>query len=252
MSKTNNHINFISFLINLHYKSHYIDYDSLKKIIRDLIQNQEIEKSKKEEGNNNMINVEINNYIEHTDEKLLIKDKLYSHMRNSNSIDLINEEVDPLERIFKTNKGKYAKKFLDSLEKEINKFFTFFQEIENKINVSLSKEIMKENMISESDNFFESLYSFLDGLGLILNDILDLCTFINLNVTAIRIILDRFDKAFDNLDLPVSYFFLQSKLKSANSSLVYIFQFKTIDEASAIIEHICERMKKKFNIRNNF
>lgn len=158
-----------------------------------------------------------------------------------------HELEDPLEKILKTNKGKYVKKFLDAVENEINKFYDFFISLENKLNIEIAKEIFKENQIHEAENCFEAIIIALERLENIVFSIQELCEFLNLNVTAIRKILKKFDKRFTNQELPVSYFFLQSKLKSANSSLVKILQFKTIDEASAIVEQILERLNYKFS-----
>lgn len=154
---------------------------------------------------------------------------------------------DPLEKILRTTKGKFVKKFLDSVENEMNKFYNFFLELENKLNVIISKEIYKENLIHEAENCFEAFIAAIERLEVIVTEINELCKFINLNVTAIRKILKKFDKKFTNKELPVSYLFLQRKLKSANSSLVYILQFKTIDEASAIVEQMSEKLEYYFS-----
>ena len=59
----------------------------------------------------------------------------------------------------------------------------------------------------------------------ILDKVLDLCKFLNLNVTAIRKILKKFDKNFSQNMAPIALHYLRKMLSDSNSYLVYILQF---------------------------
>lgn len=57
---------------------------------------------------------------------------------------------------------------------------------------------------------------------------LDISDYVNINVTAIRKILKKFDKKFRLKDNPIALYYLRKNLKSHNSKLAYILQFKVI------------------------
>ena len=55
---------------------------------------------------------------------------------------------------------------------------------------------------------------------------LSISDYVNLNVTAIRKILKKFDKKFKLKENPIALYYLRKNLKSNNSYLSYILQFK--------------------------
>ncbi len=68
-----------------------------------------------------------------------------------------------------------------------------------------------------------------------------------MNLTGIRKILKKFDKKFNLKTNPVALYYLRHKLKDQSSNLVYILQFKMIDESSAIIERLYRELNKIYN-----
>ena len=198
--------------------------------------------------------------------------KFYNNKNNSYSNNFtyydqlsIDTEVDPLERIFKTNKGKYIKRFLDTLDSQINKFYSFFTILEKNIIYKLTKELYnQENFLNELNNnayidsgnmsaannnnllFLDIFISKIKSLSSIAEETIELCNFLNLNVTAIRKILKKFDKQFSDKDAPVAVYFLESKLKSSNSTLLSVLKFKIIDESSAILDNLTKKIETLF------
>ena len=55
---------------------------------------------------------------------------------------------------------------------------------------------------------------------------LNISDYVNINITGIRKILKKFDKKFKLKDNPVALYYLRKNLKSTNSNLAYILQFK--------------------------
>ena len=55
---------------------------------------------------------------------------------------------------------------------------------------------------------------------------IDISDYVNINVTAIRKILKKFDKKFRLKDNPIALYYLRKNLKSNDSKLAYILQFK--------------------------
>lgn len=100
---------------------------------------------------------------------------------------------------------------------------------------------------SNSENFYlNEIYNEIEKLENLINEVLELTKFINLNLTAIRKILKKFDKKFTLQKNPVALYFLSRKLNDSSSDLVYILQFKLIDESSAIIEKITKNLERQY------
>ncbi len=160
------------------------------------------------------------------------------------TISCSSDDPDPLEKIIKTHLGKYIQIFLGLLEDEIKKFFKFFIFLERGIHVKLNSILYGE--IKYKRFVYKDIIEELGKLEGIMLDILELSDFINLNLTAIRKILKKFDKQFNLKTNPVALYYLKHKLKDASSNLVYILQFKIIDESSAIIDRLCKSLKEVY------
>lgn len=80
---------------------------------------------------------------------------------------------------------------------------------------------------------------------------INLCNFINLNMTAIKKILKKFDKKFSHVFKNISVSFIKDASQGSNSNLIYILQFKVnssfyiqmIDEVSALLEDLLSDLK---------
>jgi hypothetical protein len=160
------------------------------------------------------------------------------------TISCSSDDPDPLEKIIKTHLGKYIQIFLGLLEDEIKKFYKFYLFLERAIHVKLNSILYGENKYKHF--IYKDIITELTKLEGIMLDILELSDFINLNLTAIRKILKKFDKQFNLKSNPVALYYLKHKLKDSSSNLVYILQFKIIDESSAIIDRLCKTLKEVF------
>lgn len=216
------------------WSSNYIDYTLLKNVIKELSKNQ------KSDG----VDSEITPKQQNEGETSSLQENKQSGL-----------DEDPMERIFRTSKGKYIKKFLDAVESEMTKFFRFFKSLEDEISELLFSQIYEYEDMNQKLNASESeLDVFLQSiksLSEITDKTLDLCEFVNLNVTAIRKILKKFDKKFADKEFPIALYFIESKLKNSNSNLMTVLQFKIIDESSAILSTIIKKVSKDVNEKIN-
>lgn len=156
--------------------------------------------------------------------------------------------------------GTFINNFLSMMDEEIKKFFNFYLQLEKNLRHELNQKIkdyqILENYSNQStwnytDKIKYMVLDFLTTLNKIENDTLDICTYVNLNVTAIRKILKKFDRHLEVYNPHVAIDYLSKHLKKSNSSLVYILQFKVIDETSAVLEKMINDVEHLLNRINS-
>ena len=74
----------------------------------------------------------------------------------------------------------------------------------------------------------QNILKELEELEQVSETSLNLARFISDNMMAIKTILYKFDKHFEKIYGKVSFTYTQRKIKSKNSDLLYILQFKVI------------------------
>jgi len=169
------------------------------------------------------------------DKKLL--DHLKHLLKNKNK-----KEAAKIKRQF-VSVGKYVNEFLSNLDKEVLKFKNFYLELEKDIEhdlIFLKKELDTLTYLVHIKEVIE----FIDHLQNAVNKVFSVCQFVNMNITAIRKILKKFDKTFDTEDDPIALHYIKDNLGKKDSSLVYILKFKIIDEASALMERMTKSLEK--------
>lgn len=141
--------------------------------------------------------------------------------------------------------GRYINKFLSELDEEVKKFFHFYLQLEKEIRVEF---IQLKNQINELSNVesFKQVLTVIESIDQVADKIINVCQYININITAIRKILKKFDKKFETKENPVALHYLKQNLSKSNSSLVYILQFKIVDEASALLDRMINSLEKSF------
>jgi len=149
--------------------------------------------------------------------------------------------------MIKSKIGKYIQLFLISIESEIKKFFRFYHEIERDIYLQLNTQL--HNKHTYPDFQINDIMNELNEFEKLILEIIDLAEFININLTAIRKILKKFDKKFNLQSNPVALYYLRKKLSDSSSSLVYILQFKIIDESSALIEKLIKSLEDIYSTK---
>ena len=122
------------------------------------------------------------------------------------------------------------------LEKELKKIYRFFvqqeRELYLKINIRLHAR-KKYEFYSMID-----LDKELDQLQELSNYATSLSSYIYINITGMSKILKKFDKKFKRYDFNFTSNFIFEKLQKKNSDLLYIQQYKILDEIGACVEQL--------------
>lgn len=130
--------------------------------------------------------------------------------------------------------------FVLIMDEQIKLFYDHYNTLEKKLSTHLTQSLKRE--FGEGEDTLAEILRRIDDLDSLTHQTLDLCHYININVTAIRKILKKFDKKFRMFKNPVALHYLQKLLTKGNTGLVYILQFKVIDQSSAIIDKISDRL----------
>lgn len=205
------------------WKNNYIDYNKLKQKIKNMTSQRK----------SNRLSATEHDYSD-------IQDDYFNRLtRRKSSYAFTKSDFD---KILESEIGKYIEEFLKLLDLEIKKFFIFFKYLERKLYKEISHKMRKEQSFRSYNliQIMEELENF-DG---IINETLDLCSYINLNVTAVRKILKKFDKNFEMQENPIALYFLAKNLEDKNSGLLYILKFKIIDETSALLDKVICDLEK--------
>ena len=165
----------------------------------------------------------------------------------TDQIDTWTDDLDPLEKMIKSKIGKYIQLFLISIESEIKKFYRFYVEIEREIYLKLNLHL--HNKHGYQNFLINQTLSELNLLEKLILEIIDLAEYLNVNLTAIRKIFKKFDKIFNLKNNPIALYYLRKKLSDSSSSLVYILQFKIIDESSALIEELVKNLEEIYEVK---
>mmetsp|Transcript_26889 Transcript_26889/g.25945 ORF Transcript_26889/g.25945 Transcript_26889/m.25945 type:complete len:157 (+) Transcript_26889:318-788(+) len=83
-----------------------------------------------------------------------------------------------------------------------------------------------------------------DNLTTVANKIVNICLFVELNVTALRKILKKADKQLSSICLPLGKKFLNNALEQPGSLLLHFLSHKMVYESYLILED-CHKVLKK-------
>jgi hypothetical protein len=282
---------FIESNVKKEWEKNYLDYNKLKEIIKTLSKNKKEATKKYEEyfqkgqtKDDISQNIEIKekqteNDFTNTDKpikKLLTKEDSKSYETpdgtkdqglvavktqssgklRSNSLRKSShfKNKEHYEALLQSTIGEYIDEFISELDFEIKKFFMFFKNLEKKLYREVNLNLKKE--LNFSDYSFIEIYKELISIEELCSLILEVCSFINVNVTGVRKILKKFDKKFELDNNPIALFYLGNNLEDPESALLYILKFKCIDDCSALVEKIIKDLeyaldKKIQSYKNN-
>lgn len=223
------------------YKQNYFDYKKLKLFMKKSL--------------NSLINSK-QSRIREREKDLLPIDKLESPKSSIDSQFLKEETINKEEKL---NVGGISaemesitiedvlNEFFKGLDKEIKKIYLFFVNKERDLYVQINSHLHIRqqyetfNLLHISKEFEE-----LNKLSLVTYN---LSKFINDNMLAIQNILRKFDKKFQNFCGKISLPYIKQKLDMKNSDLLYILQFKIIDEVSTLLEDLMKDLKSKYETK---
>ena len=136
------------------------------------------------------------------------------------------------------------KKFTEDLDQEIKRVYIFFIAKEKKLYKDINKYLHQKDDYEEFNlNEYLSQFNLLLELS-VYNFNLSVYTYYNLK--AVLKILKKFDKKIigaKNKKNHILFDYIQTKLESQNSDILYLFRFKMIDEANAITENLIKCLK---------
>ena len=87
----------------------------------------------------------------------------------------------------------------------------------------------------------------LDELQILSSYATSLSCYIYLNITGMYKILKKFDKKFKRYNLKFTKNFIIEKYQKKNSDLLYIHQYKILDEVGACVEQLKNELEEKYN-----
>lgn len=233
------------------WKNNYISYNKLKELIDELtLKRDEQEKKdqdyftnvtnkskpKSEDKESDNLNIEedkSNPLLSKT--KVIKKSSSISINKHNSSISKKKTSKEDYNTILESTLGEYIKEFTSQLDNEIKKFFKFYKELEKRLYNDVYKNL---KTTTYSDLTLLEIFKELHNIEELCSFLLEVCEFINLNVTGVRKILKKFDKKFELQYNPIALFYLGNALENSDSGLLYILKFKCIDDSSAIIERL--------------
>lgn len=136
--------------------------------------------------------------------------------------------------------NEIEKQFTKLLDDELKKVYIFFVQTERELYVQINSHLHVRTNYSTFNN--PRINAESNELNFIAYVTLNLLNYIDMNMTAVNKILKKYNKKITrNGDFSDQY--IKDKLESKNSDLLYIFQFKIIDEVSALIEDLKNELK---------
>ena len=130
------------------------------------------------------------------------------------------------------------------LEQELKKIYRFFvqQERELYLKINLRLHARKRYEVFP----MKQVDKELDELQLLSNFASSISSFIYFNITGMYKILKKFDKKFKRYNLNFTRKFIIEKYNKKNSDLLYINQYKILDEVGACVEQLKFELQEQY------
>ena len=179
---------------------------------------------------------------------IFLKQKINQYMA-ALKINNINE-ISPIEK----NEiiSKYIKEFTGELDKESRKVYIFFSKNEKQLYKDINKYLhIKDDFSNFNLDDYLSQYSELKDLSLIS---LKMSKYVYYNLKCLIKILTKFDKKIidsKDKDDQIKNSYIISKLEDQNSDILYLINFKMIDEVNVIVEDLIKCLKDNFKLNKN-
>jgi hypothetical protein len=131
------------------------------------------------------------------------------------------------------------------LEQELKKIYRFFVQQERELYLQINTRL---HIRTKYETFsLAQLEKELEELQTLSSYATSLSCYIYLNITGMAKILKKFDKKFKRYNLKFSQNFIVEKYQKKNSDLLYIHQYKILDEVGACVEQLKNELQEKFN-----
>jgi len=181
-------------------------------------------------------------YFDYKAHKKLIKQYI-----KDNEKDALMDELTPTEGL-----EKLSKEFEDKLDKEVKKVYIFFANKEKTLYKNINQYLHLKGQYPDFElSDYVEQYKLLKDLSQLS---LDMSNFVYYNLKALLKILKKFDKKVltsKNKDLFIRINYIQTRIEEQNSDILYLLNFKMIDEVNVILEDLINSLMQQFKLNKD-
>jgi len=193
-----------------------------------------------------------NNKIEEWKEKYIdyisLKQKIKEYLSDMEKQGII--ELTPIEKTELLS--KYKKEFTNDLDKEIRKVYVFFSKNEKHLYKNINKYLhIKEDFSIYTLEDYLTQYSELNELSV---TSYKMSKYVFYNLKCLLKLLNKFDRKIigsKNKEELIKNNYIINKLEDQNSDILYLINFKMLDEVNAIVEDLIKCLKDSFKSNKN-
>ena len=181
-------------------------------------------------------------YFDYKAHKKLIKQYIKDNEKNA-----LMDELTPSEGL-----EKLSEEFEDRLDKEVKKVFIFFANKEKTLYKNINQNLhLKEQYPEFVLSDYVEQYKKLKDLS---QFSLDMSNYVYYNLKALLKILKKFDNKVltsKNKDLFIRINYIQTRIEEQNSDILYLLNFKMIDEVNVILEDLINSLMQQFKLNKD-
>ena len=228
------------------WNNNYINYINLINQITNIIE---------KKNNSNQMNLELNEEMkkeEEEEEEILLDKEKANNIENSLEIDNLSlKSNDNNTSITKKMEKKYKKQtkdFMSILDKEIKKIHIFYMSKETILFKGINSQItifndLNQNNVKNNDENNNKKIEIISELNYLSKLAKSLIYYVYSNIKALKEILNTYDRKV----IYISYKYIKKHLSKNNGDLVYILNFKVLDECIIAIQELFELVRNNLN-----
>ena len=181
-------------------------------------------------------------YFDYKAHKKLIKQYIKDNEKNA-----LMDELTPSAGL-----EKLSEEFENKLDKEVKKVYIFFANKEKTLYKKINQYLHLKDQYPEFElpEYVEQ-YKLMKELSQLS---LDMSNYVYYNLKALLKILKKFDNKVltsKNKDLFIRINYIQTRIEEQNSDILYLLNFKMIDEVNVILEDLINNLMKQFKLNKD-
>ena len=181
-------------------------------------------------------------YFDYKAHKKLIKQYIKDNEKNA-----LMDELTPSAGL-----EKLSEEFVGKLDKEIKKVYIFFANKEKTLYKKINQYLHLKNQYPDFElSDYVEQYNLLKDLSQLS---LDMSNYVYYNLKALLKILKKFDNKVltsKNKDLFIRINYIQTRIEEQNSDILYLLNFKMIDEVNVILEDLINSLMQQFKLNKD-
>ena len=181
-------------------------------------------------------------YFDYKAHKKLIKQYIKENEKNA-----LMDELTPSAGL-----EKLSEEFVGKLDKEIKKVYIFFANKEKTLYKKINQYLHLKNQYPDFElSDYVEQYNLLKDLSQLS---LDMSNYVYYNLKALLKILKKFDNKVltsKNKDLFIRINYIQTRIEEQNSDILYLLNFKMIDEVNVILEDLINSLMQQFKLNKD-